>query len=215
MCVFYRGVVPAPDEDRWPLAPDAQRDLLMNSAALRASAHPVRIRILGALRLDGPSTATALAARLGLNSGATSYHLRRLASGGLIVEDTERGTARERWWRAAHRSTFFKPGELSEDDDVAGVAYLRALALVFGERMQQAADERFQLPPQWQEATAFNDYPLLLTADEAESLLRELEGVVSRYRHIEHGRAQAPPGAEPFHVQLQAFIRPGWEVEGG
>jgi DNA-binding transcriptional ArsR family regulator len=204
--------VPTPPEDRWPLVPDAQRDLLMNSAALRASAHPVRIRILGVLRLDGPSTATALAARLGLNSGATSYHLRQLAGGGLIVEDVERGTGRERWWRAAHRSIFFKPGELGEDDDVAGVAYLRALALVFAERMQQAADERPQQPPQWQDATAFNDYPLLLTADEAGALVREIEGVVSRYRHVESGRAQAPAGVEPFHVQLQAFVRPGWEV---
>ena len=49
-------------------------------AALRALGHPVRLRILGLLRADGPATATALAQRLGLNSGATSYHLRQLAA---------------------------------------------------------------------------------------------------------------------------------------
>ena len=73
--------------------------------ALRALSHPLRLRILGLLRMDGPSTATALATRLGLNSGATSYHLRQLAQHGFVVDDEARGNARERWWRAAHQST--------------------------------------------------------------------------------------------------------------
>lgn len=206
--------MPEPSDKPWPLVPDADRDLLLDSTSLRASAHPVRVRILGMLRTDGPSTATALAARLGLNSGATSYHLRQLASGGLIKEDPERGTGRERWWRAAHRSSFFKPGELDAEDAEAGVAYLRAISLVFAERMQQAADERPLLPGEWQEATSFSDYPLLLTAEEAGRLVGELKEVVSRYRHADVGRAEVPPGAAPFHIQLQAFVRPGWEVGG-
>jgi DNA-binding transcriptional ArsR family regulator len=45
--------------------------------ALRALSHPVRLRMLGLLRSEGPSTASRLAERLGLNSGATSYHLRK------------------------------------------------------------------------------------------------------------------------------------------
>ena len=61
--------------------------------------------MLGLLRSEGPATATTLATRLGLNSGATSYHLRQLEKHGFIVEDTSRGNARDRWWRAAHQST--------------------------------------------------------------------------------------------------------------
>ena len=63
-------------------------------------AHPLRSRLLRALRVDGPATATALAATLGTNTGATSYHLRKLASVGL-VDETGEGRGRERWWRAA------------------------------------------------------------------------------------------------------------------
>lgn len=81
------------------------QDLFLDTRSLRAIAHPVRVRILGLLREEGPSTATRLAAQLRLNSGATSYHLRQLAAYDLIVEDTERGSARDRWWRAAHPST--------------------------------------------------------------------------------------------------------------
>ena len=56
--------------------------------------------MLGILRFDGPSTATALAKRLGLNSGATSYHLRQLALHGLIEEAEGLGNKRDRWWQA-------------------------------------------------------------------------------------------------------------------
>ena len=48
-------------------------------ATLRALTHPLRTRLLGALRVDGPATASELGRRFGESSGATSYHLRRLA----------------------------------------------------------------------------------------------------------------------------------------
>ena len=71
-------------------------------AGLKALSHPVRLRMLGLLRAEGPATATALAARLGLNSGATSYHLRQLAAHGFVEDDASRGNGRDPWWRAAH-----------------------------------------------------------------------------------------------------------------
>ena len=55
--------------------------------------------MLGMLRIDGPATATSLAARLGINTGQTSYHLRQLAQHGFVVDDDERGNGRERWWK--------------------------------------------------------------------------------------------------------------------
>lgn len=200
----------------WPMDPDPERDVVLDARSLRAVAHPVRLRILGLLRLDGPSTATTLAARLGLNSGATSYHLRQLAGGGLIVEDEDRGNGRDRWWHAAHRSSFFRAERLSEDDHEVGVAYQRALAFVYAERMQHAAEEGPTLPREWQDTTTFGDYPLLLTPAEAKGLLNELRTVVSRYRLLndpaEATTADPPAGAQPYHVQLQAFLRPGRDL---
>src|SRR6478609_7088218 len=77
---------------------------------LRGLAHPLRVRLLGLLRTYGPATATSLAGELGLTSGALSYHLRQLEKYGFVVEDTERGNRRDRWWTAAHRSTLFEVG---------------------------------------------------------------------------------------------------------
>ena len=72
----------------------------LDPPALKALAHPLRVRILGSLRRTGPATATVLAGRLGESSGLTSYHLRVLAAHDFVVEDTEQGAGRERWWRA-------------------------------------------------------------------------------------------------------------------
>lgn len=58
----------------------------LDAHSLRGLAHPLRIRLLGDLRLHGPATASQLAERLGESSGATSYHLRQLAAYG-FVED--------------------------------------------------------------------------------------------------------------------------------
>ena len=94
--------------------------------ALKALAHPVRLRMLSLLRLDGPATASGLAARLGLNSGATSYHLRQLALHGFIEQDSERGNQRERWWRSRHEMTTFLTDTVEGDTLEAGLAFQQA-----------------------------------------------------------------------------------------
>ena len=66
--------------------------------------------------MDGPATATALAATLGTNTGATSYHLRKLAAVGL-VEETGEGRGRERWWRAATEMHGWTERDVADDPD--------------------------------------------------------------------------------------------------
>ena len=124
--------------------------------------------MLGLLRIEGPATATSLAARLGLNTGATSYHLRHLAQHGFIVDDAERGNARDRWWRAAHQSTTTGP-EDPGDDEAGEVldAYLQAVAVVYTEQLQRAMEDRALLPEPWRNASEFSDYVLRLTPAKA------------------------------------------------
>jgi len=62
-----------------------QREVHLDARQIRVLAHPLRFRLLGRLRLDGPATATGLARALETNTGATSYHLRQLADVGLVV----------------------------------------------------------------------------------------------------------------------------------
>src|SRR4051812_24527889 len=57
-------------------------------AALRAMAHPVRLRIMSLLTA-APMTAAEVARELGLTHANASYHLRNLLSGGLIFVASE------------------------------------------------------------------------------------------------------------------------------
>ncbi|MQA80835.1 MAG: helix-turn-helix domain-containing protein [Streptosporangiales bacterium] len=88
---------------------DADPRELTDAAALRALRHPLRQRMLRLLDRNGPATATTLARDLGENSGATSYHLRRLAEHGFVEDDAERGHGRERWWRVGRPDIRFPP----------------------------------------------------------------------------------------------------------
>src|SRR5699024_7387519 len=67
--------------------------------ALRELAHPLRVRILDELSVQGPATATILGQRRRESSGSTSYHLRQLARFGFVETDPGHLGGRERWWR--------------------------------------------------------------------------------------------------------------------
>lgn len=75
-----------------------------DAAALKALTHPLRIRLLGMLRQDGPATASELAVRTGESSASMSYHLRVLAKYAFIAE-AEHRDGRERRWQAVHLVT--------------------------------------------------------------------------------------------------------------
>lgn len=176
----------------------------LDARSVRGLAHPHRVKILSLLRTDGPATATSLAARLGLNTGATSYHLRQLAAYGFIVEDPSRGTARERWWRAAHVMTQFDREALSTD--VTGEAFLRSIGQIYIERIQLAIDQQSTLPPEWHRAGTLSDWVFRLTPAEARRLTSEIYEVMGRYRlHDPDDPGYAPEDAVRFSVQIQAF----------
>lgn len=185
-------------------------DVPLGASSLRALAHPVRLRLLGLLRSDGPTTASRLAVRLGMNSGATSYHLRQLARHGFIEDDVEGahgGSPRQRWWRAAHRSTDFGGSEVEEDEAARDSldAFLQAVAIVQAEHVQQAVEERALLPGPWRDVSVLADWEIKLTPGRAGALLHALEALVDATEDV----SSEIGGSAPVVVQLAMFPRPG------
>lgn len=171
---------------------------------LRALTHPVRLRMLGILRVDGPATATTLATRLGLNTGATSYHLRQLAQHGFIVDDAERGTGRERWWRAAHTSTRTEPPPVGDADaEHALDAFLQTVVTISTEQLQRAMEERPLLPAAWRDASTFSDWRHRLTPARARALVEAMTAELDEVADDEGG------DAVDFVVQINAYPWPG------
>jgi len=191
-----------------PYVPDPDKDLVLDTSTMKALSHPLRVQMIGLLRRFGPATATTLAQRLGINTGATSYHLRQLAAYGLIVEDAAQGNARDRWWKAAHRRTYLDSGELGVEETGA---YLATIAEVHAATLRRAAQEMPSLPDDWRDVGTMSDYWLLLTPQETSAMLEELYEVVGRYRS--HDDVDGPPeNARRVTLQLEAFRTPGDET---
>jgi DNA-binding transcriptional ArsR family regulator len=188
----------------------ATSSITPTAAGLRALSHPTRLKMLMLLRLEGPATATGLAGQLKLNTGATSYHLRQLAEHGFIEEDTERGDARDRWWKSAHQST--RAGLRFEESDEAESAesYLQSVAMMYTESLMQAVAERRYLPLPWQKASTTSDWHLRLTAERAEQLTDALAELIDSWS--EHEEPDDTDGVADFVVNLNAFPRPGTVV---
>ncbi len=172
---------------------------------LKALSHPARVRMLGLLRVDGPATATMLAGRLGLNSGATSYHLRQLAQHGFVVDDESRGNGRERWWQAAHSATLTpEPTAQGGEGDEALDAYLQSVVVVMTELLQRSVEERPILSQEWRQASRIGDWVIDLTPRRARAVVDALVADIEALP--EDADADA---AEAFVIQLHAFPLPG------
>ncbi|MER5746779.1 helix-turn-helix domain-containing protein [Streptomyces sp. NPDC002225] len=190
------------DEREGPDGPAVEAEsVVLDAKGLRALAHPVRVRLVGLLRKHGPSTATRLAERLGVNSGTASYHLRQLGAAGFVEEDTGRGNARERWWRSVHRTTELRDRELAVEEPEAVLAYLQSVAALHTLQIQRTLGELQTMAPAWHDAFDMSDVGLLLTPEEAAALRQELWDVVGRYRRDSPGAAAtAPEGAGRVEV---------------
>lgn len=127
---------------------------------------PLRLQIVGSLRLDGPATASILARRLDTDSGQTSHHLRRLERAGFVEDAPDLGKGprgRERWWRAAQDTTSW--------DDLADLGLEGAMAvrvmegevhLVWDQMLSQfqAQAGRGDWSDSWVQAASSGDYPV-------------------------------------------------------
>ncbi|MFC4518032.1 MULTISPECIES: ArsR/SmtB family transcription factor [Streptomyces] len=178
-----------------------ENSVVLDAKGLRALAHPVRVQLVGLLRKHGPSTATRLAERLGVNSGTASYHLRQLGAAGFVEEDTQRGNARERWWRSVHQRTELNDPELAEQEPEATLSYLQSVAAIHTLRTQQALNGLQTMPRAWRDTFDMSNWALRLTPEEAIALRQELWAVIARYRSETPGAAaSAPEGAERVNV---------------
>lgn len=193
----------------------------LDPRSVRALAHPLRVRLLGSLRFEGPGTASILGSRLGESSGATSYHLRVLADHGFIEEDTSRGRGRERWWRSAHDATSWRPEQFRDDPDAqAAEQWLSGFVARQGmEWLDDWIDRRPSADPAWVNASAESDYRLRMTPRELRDLIDELHTVIQRHdQAAEDSRAAAPAatgGAAEPEARAVRLLLYGFPAEDG
>jgi len=188
--------------------PEPQERLIhhLDARALRGLSHPLRVQLLYTLRLDGPATASQLAEKLDESSGATSYHLRQLATYGFVEDAPEHGKGRERWWRAAHDGTMFDDALFTD----ASPAVRGAIDMVMHEMATTHARElstwlgnRHTWPEDWVQGTDMSDMTLRLTPQLAHELIEKMHDLVESYRDLPE--VADAPDAERVRIHTHAF----------
>ncbi|MFD6872908.1 MULTISPECIES: ArsR/SmtB family transcription factor [unclassified Streptomyces] len=191
-----------PEEETENPAPKVRT---LDARSLRGLAHPLRIRMLSALRQNGPATASQLAERLGESSGATSYHLRQLAAHGFVEDAPEHGKGRERWWKAAHDGTKFDETLMYDDNpETRGAAdvFLHEIATIHAQEVNTWIGDAANWTKAWRTASDVSDFTLRLTSEQAHELTHRIHDLVNSYRDL-------PPaeGAEAVRIHTHTLPR--------
>ena len=185
-------------------ARQARRDV-DDPAEMRALAHPLRLKILDALRRQDTITATQASELTGESPANCSFHLRTLAKYGYL-EEAPGGSGRQRpWRRSADRLRF----SLRHADPAA-----RALASELVERIADRREDQLRnwfrhhddYPVEWQDAAFVSDRVVYLTPAEAAEFDRRFDELVEQFAGRVHDPTTRPVGAVP--TKVVAWVHP-------
>jgi len=184
-------------------------DRVLDTGALRALAHPMRVRIYDILSQYGPQTASSLAERLGESTGSTSYHLRALAKHDLIEEVEGRGNARERWWQRPVGGVSF-----ANPDAMKSPAGRAATQLVMNEFFHLRQEQLMRFihgglmaeDPEWQESSMISTAHARLTPAQSAELSHKIMAVIDEA--VEKHRNQTGDDVRPVTIRADVFPLP-------
>jgi DNA-binding transcriptional ArsR family regulator len=200
-----------------PTQPARTVKQLTDPKALRALAHPIRLQLLGQLRVHGQLTATQAGELIGESSASCSFHLRQLAKYGL-VEEAGGGHGRERPWRATTMFTSWP--EVAEDPKVAAAAdrLSGVIAEQYVSDLMRWLEVKPDEPEEWQQAAQFGDTFMYVTASELSELAERTRELADAYLDRQTDPALRPPGARLVsYVHIAHPLierRPGQRDEG-
>jgi DNA-binding transcriptional ArsR family regulator len=174
--------------------------------AMRALAHPVRLAVLSFLQRNGPATATQLAPHVRATPSVTSWHLRHLATFGLVLDADPSevpGDRRQRWWKAAARG--FRV-EIGEGDEAAAAALVLAdqLADTARRQVEQWLTETApQLDLAWARLSGVSNTGVRLTAAELDEIEQQIDELLGPY--VTRPDREVPPEARRVRI-LRHFL---------
>ncbi|MQY15851.1 hypothetical protein SRB5_60420 [Streptomyces sp. RB5] len=180
-------------------------------AALKAFAHPLRIRLDRALATAGRATATQLADLVDEPVSLVSYHLRKLAEYGYIEEAPQQsGDGRERWWQPAADVVNMHWKDFADDPE--GVAaYVGTSHQIVSARMTNLmayVDNQAAWPTVWATAAFGGGFLLKLTAAELQEMAEEAAAFQDRWLARSRAAEEAGDTEGREHVELQMYGYP-------
>ncbi|WP_049568779.1 ArsR/SmtB family transcription factor [Nonomuraea sp. SBT364] len=176
---------------------------------LKALAHPLRLRLYRALSHAGTATASHLADQVDEAVSLVSYHLRRLAAHGLILEaEPQSADGRERWWQV-DRGLQIQDSDFRDAPERAA-AYASFTRLAFREHSEvyeRYLDEQPTWDQEWRAAAFSSQFLPRLTAGELATMHDELTEVLKRWESRAMAAVEAgdTDGRENVVLHLYGF----------
>lgn len=171
---------------------------LTSAKQMRALAHPLRMRILGELRTNGPRTVGGLCDVVDEAPGTLSYHLGKLAEFGFVEEAPELSRdRREHWWRSAHEWTNISSATSGDQPDErrASAALRHQIVDIYSATLHAAIDAGEQDSREWAAASTSSDTVAFLTVEELAEASAELDQLVLKWHDI-GARSPGEAGAD-------------------
>jgi DNA-binding MarR family transcriptional regulator len=184
---------------------------VVDVAAMRALAHPLRWALMDVLLVEDIATAARCAELLGESQASCSFHLRQLARYG-FVEQVESEDRRERPWRMA--TTEQRWARVQPDGPRARAA--AEATRVFVEREMEKFRRWLRTassyPKDWQLAAGHIGAQSWLTADELADLASQLRQLMTRYKERLDDPGLRPEGSRPVRLFLMSYPLPDDEA---
>jgi predicted ArsR family transcriptional regulator len=188
--------------------PPKEKWNIKDAKALRAMAHPLRMRLMEVIAREGTATATQCAREVGESVANCSYHLNTLAKYG-FVEEAERGQGREKPWRLVHKGHEWSPLRMDSDEGVlaaeaANEAFVEAEFALIRERRRLQSLE----PDEWREPLGGLTTTVLLTAAETAELTAQMRKLLEDFRDRRDNPQLRPADARPVRFLIYTSVAP-------
>lgn len=187
------------------------RRQLDDPRAMRALAHPLRLRLLTLLTSEGTLTSTRAAELTGESTGSCSFHLRQLAKYG-YAEPAPGGRGRERPWKPVLEDLRWSAVQPDAEGEAAADELARQMVNRALTDLQEHVAQGDAEPPEWREAAQLSSGLLFLTREELEQFDEDYLALVTRYAERMEDPSLRPEGSRP--VRRLAFAVPLAGSEG-
>lgn len=172
--------------------------------AMRALAHPLRMRLLEVLASEGTGTATRCAEIVGESASNCSFHLRNLAKYGFI--ERAPGGGRERPWRLTSVSQIFDDDPGDPEAGAAARAFDEMLLNWEFTRLRDANRRGPDPDPAWARTTTLAGATMFLRPEEARELGDALAQLSMRFIERAEDRSLRPAGSRAVRMFLATSL---------
>jgi predicted ArsR family transcriptional regulator len=180
---------------------------IVDPAAMRALAHPLKWALMEVLLVEGSATSTRCAEVVGDTQANCSFHLRQLARYGL-VEEAPTTSKRDRPWRLTSTDQSWSTVQPDESRARAASELERVFIQHEMAKLMRWECSSHTYPEEWRRAALRTGAQTRLTETELADLAEEISELMFTYRDRLDDPSTRPEGSRPVRLFAVGYPLP-------